>query len=161
MSTVLRSLTTAAISLGLVLAPLAGLAESQFVSGDTASASASLNIRIVIPPVMRVMENSHPLVLERPADGGALSAEQHLVVLSNMRHGFCVNMRLAVPGVEQWQLSASADSGVTLQPTADGYRVCGPRPGRYNVVLRHQFDFSPAPQQAAQGWPVMTDITAI
>ena len=161
MSTVLRSLTTVAVSLGLVLAPLATQAESQMVSGDSPSASASVHIRVVIPPVMRVMENSHPLVLERPADGGALSAEQHLVVLSNMRQGFCVNLRMAAPGVEQWQLSASADSGVTLQPTGDGYRVCGPRPGRYNVVLRHQFDFSPATQQSAQGWPVMTDITAI
>ncbi|MDZ7910068.1 MAG: hypothetical protein U5N10_18815 [Gemmobacter sp.] len=156
------ALAPALTALGLLLAPAPGLGESRFVTGSESTGSgagASLNLRIVIPAVMRVMENSHPLQLEARADG-AMSAEQRLVVLSNMKRGFCVSLRLAAPGVDHWELRTPSDNNVSLSPAGDGYRLCSTRPGRYTLVLRHEFGVS-APGHQAMHWPVQTDISAI
>lgn len=156
----LRRLPALVASLALLAVPSPSLGDSMLVTGNhTAGASASLDFRIVIPPVMRVMENSHPLQLTAGADG-ALSAEQRLVVLSNMKRGFCVTLRLAAPGVDRWQLHAPGASGVSLSPVDDGYRVCSTRPGRYTLVLQHQFGVN-TPGTQALHWPVQTDISAI
>ena len=144
-------LATTLTALGLLLAPLPGSAEATLNVG-TGGANASLDFRIVIPPVMRVIENSHPTQIS-----GDQPVEQRLVVLSNMKHGFCASLRLTDPQVAGWHLQADASDGVSVQPMADGYRLCASRPGRYTLRLQHAFE----PLQAAQGWPVQTDLMAL
>jgi hypothetical protein len=146
-----------------LVCPAPSQAEARF-AGASGAASASINLRIAIPPVMRVLENSHPAQLRPSGDGSALSGEQRIVVVSNMRHGFCVALRQSDPQLSGWQLQTSAqEGGATLTPIADGYRLCTSRPGRYTLNLQHAFalpSFSGA-DDAALGWPVTTEISAI
>ena len=155
----LPRLPALAASLALLLAPAASRGEARFTSAEPA-ASAALDFRIVIPPVMRVLENSHPQQLSA-LDTGGFGASQRLVVLSNMKHGFCVTLRLAQPGVDQWQLDATPEPGVTVQPAGDGWRLCSARPGRYTLVLQHHFGASAAAPTTGLSWPVQTDITTL
>lgn len=134
------------------------LAESGFAPPG-GKASASLDFRIIIPPVMRVLENSHPSELI-PDASGALSGQQRLVVVSNMRRGFCVSLRTAEPQRAGWRLEKSGGAdGVSLEPVQDGYRLCATRPGRYTLQLRHEFAASE--QLSAQRWPVQTDLSTL
>jgi len=150
-----RSLPLPALlaALALLLAPAPGAAEAVLVTG-AGKASAALNFRVVIPPVMRVIENSHPMQID-----GAQPVEQRLVVLSNMKHGFCASLRLNDPQLTGWRLKTEETAGVTLQPLADGYRLCANRPGRFTLRLQHEF--APGPFQAAQTWPVQTELLAL
>lgn len=152
-----RSLPPLLAALGLLLTPSIGVGESVWAAQGQ-NANASLDFRIVIPPVMRVLENSHPVQLDAQADG-ARSAEQRLVVLSNMKHGFCVTLRQADPQLSGWRLQAAQAGGVSLSAVAEGYRLCTSRPGRYTLLLQHQFDTSE--NTAALRWPVRTDLTAL
>lgn len=147
-------LVTALAAGAVLLAPLPAAAEASRATGGE-SASASLNIRIVIPPVMRVIENSHPeqIDVRQPV-------EQRLVVLSNLRRGFCANLRLSDPALVSWQLQTEQVGGVTLQPVADGYRLCASRPGRYTLRLQHDFGTA-ARQHAFMAWPVQTELMAL
>lgn len=154
-----RRLSALAVSLGLALAPAASQGEAQLAS-SAPTASGALDFRIIIPPVMRVLENSHPPQLTSDADG-SLGGQQRLVVLSNMKGGFCVTLRLRSPDVEQWQVRAAPEPGVTLQAAGQAYRLCSDRPGRYTMVLQHQFGASASATNAGQAWPVQTDISAI
>lgn len=154
-----RRLSALAVSLGLVLAPAASQGEAQLTSSAPAT-SGALDFRIVIPPVMRVLENSHPPQLTSDADG-SLWGQQRLVVLSNMKRGFCVTLRLRSPDVDQWQVHAAPEPGVTVAASGQAYRLCSDRPGRYTMVLQHQFGASAKPPAGGQVWPVQTDISAI
>ncbi|WP_127805689.1 hypothetical protein [Hydrogenophaga sp. NH-16] len=154
-----RLLSALAVGLGLVLAPAASQGEAQLTTLAPAT-SGALDFRIVVPPVMRVLENSHPSQLTSGADG-LLSGQQRLVVLSNMKRGFCVTLRLRSPDVDQWQVRAAPESGVTLQAAGQAYRLCSDRPGRYTMVLQHQFGPSAHVPGAGQDWPVQTDITTL
>ena len=147
------------VSLGLLLVPSAGQCEARFTN-TVPSASASLDFRIIIPPVMRVLENSHPWQLDAGADG-SLAASQRLVVLSNMKHGFCVTLRLAAPAPGEWQVDAATVPGVSLQPAGDGWRLCSARPGRYTLQLQHRFARTAHGQTPGTAWPVQTDITTL
>ena len=91
-------------------------------------------------------------------DGGQ-PVEQRLVVLSNLKHGFCASLRLSDPAVAGWRLQTDEVGGVTLQPMADGYRLCASRPGRYTLRLQH--DFEAVGPQAALTWPVQTELMAL
>jgi hypothetical protein len=146
-----------------------GQAESVFVTATAAGGngtSASVDIRVIVPPVMQVIENSHPTQLGVPVDG-QWSARQKLVVHSTMKRGFCVSLRLAAVEVEGWRLRATTqgERSATLQAVADGYRVCTDRAGRYTLVLEHAFATERATSGAAPppalGWPVRTDLTAL
>lgn len=143
------------VALAVVTAAPLALAESGLAAAG-GKASAALNFRIIIPPVMQVLENSHPDQL-RVDDVGALSAQQQLVVVSNMKHGFCISLRMAGPQRADWRVQHSgSEPGVRLEPTADGWRLCTARPGRYTLPLQHQF--GKAGLQTAQHWPVQTDL---
>lgn len=144
---------TALTVLGLLLGPLPAAAEATLVAGS-GQARASLDFRIIIPPVMRVIENSHPAQIK-----GDRPVEQRLVVLSNMRNGFCARLRVNDPQLTGWQLQTEQTGGVTLQPVAGGYRLCASRPGRYTLHLLH--DFGASAQQAALAWPVQTELMAL
>ncbi len=155
----LRSLLPWLTSLGLLLAPLPGMGESRF-SSQANSVSGSLDFRIVIPPIIRVLENSHPDSLNANADG-AWNGQQRLVVLSNMKRGFCVTLRQTDPQWQAWTLSTSQDNGVSLSPVADGYRLCTARPGRYTLLLEHEFRAPTDGSAIAARWPVQTDLMAM
>ena len=149
-------LLSALAASALMLVPATSIGESVLV--PQGKAGASLDFRIVIPPIMRVIENSHPQLLDT-ADGKA-SAEQRLVVMSNMKRGFCVSLRRAAPQLGTWELQTAPQSGVQLSPVADGYRLCGTRPGQYTVLLQHRFGTGDSRANALH-WPVQTDISAI
>lgn len=146
------------LTLAVVAAASLARAESGFAAPG-GRASAALDFRIIIPAVMRVLENSHPGELQADASG-ALSAQQRLVVVSNMKRGFCVSLRMPEPQRAGWRLQHSgSESGVRLEPAADGYRLCTSRPGRYTLQLQH--DFGNTALQAAQRWPVQTDLITL
>lgn len=155
----LRTLPALVANLGLLLAPVPSLGEARLTSTER-SASASLDFRIIIPPIMRVLENSHPQQLDAEASGG-FSGRQRLVVLSNMKHGFCVQLRLAAPSVEHWQLDVAPEGGVNVQAAGGGYRLCSARPGRYSLVLQHRFRTPADGANAGLHWPVQTDIATL
>ncbi|MBA4264006.1 MAG: hypothetical protein C0453_02900 [Comamonadaceae bacterium] len=148
----------AALALGM---PGTGMSESVLISGvANRGASASVDIRIIVPPVMQVLENSHPMQLGEPVDG-QWSAQQKLVVMSTMKRGFCVTLRLATPQVDGWQLNALQEGGATLRAVADGYRLCTDRAGRYTLLLQHAFATENPLAGDALRWPVRTDLTAL
>lgn len=148
----------AALALGM---PGTGMGESVLVSsaGNTGT-SASVDIRIVVPPVMQVLENSHPSQLGVSEDG-QWSAQQKLVVMSTMKRGFCVTLRLATPQVNDWRLQTAEEGGTTLSAVADGYRLCTVRAGRYTLLLQHAFAADNAVSGEALRWPVRTDLTSL
>ena len=79
-----------------------------------------------------------------------------------MKHGFCVALRHSVPQLSGWQMQTSTqESGTTLTPTADGYRLCPPGPGRYTLIFQHAFSGTQiAHSEGALRWPVQTELTA-
>lgn len=153
-----RPLLVCLTSGALLLVPAPGMGESRAVNQH--SASASIDIRIVVPPIMRVLENSHPVQLIAES-GGDWSAEQRLVVLSTMKRGFCVTLRMNTSDVEAWRLQTEQSGGITLSPVNHGYRLCTPRPGRYTLLLQHEFEASGNSAMQSLRWPVQTDISAI
>ncbi|MDZ4123566.1 MAG: hypothetical protein U1E02_05220 [Hydrogenophaga sp.] len=158
MTRFLRPLLAGLTSIPLLLIPAPGMGESLLVKQGRAG--ASLDFRIIIPPIMRVLENSHPSQLV-PVVGGDWSAEQRLVVLSTMKRGFCVTLRMNTSDVEAWRLQTEQTGGITLNPVSDGYRLCTPRPGRYTLLLQHEFEASGNGDMQSLRWPVQTDITAL
>lgn len=154
-----RRLSALVVSLGLVLAPAASQGEAQLATSAPA-ASGALDFRVIVPPVMRVLENSHPPLLTSGADG-SLGGQQRLVVLSNMKRGFCVTLRLTAPGVERWQVNAQPEPGVTLEAAGDAYRLCSARPGRHTLLLQHHFGPAANAPVTGQAWPVQTDFTTL
>ncbi|MDO8903127.1 hypothetical protein [Hydrogenophaga sp.] len=155
-----RSSLIALAALALCI-PRTGMGESVLVSGaGSTGASASVDIRIIVPPVMQVLENTHPEQLGVAVDG-QWSAQQKLVVMSTMKRGFCVTLRLATPQVEGWQLHSLQQGGVTLSTVADGYQVCTARAGRYTLLLQHAFAAESTVAGDALRWPVRTDLTAL
>ena len=158
MSRPTRPLFAGLTAVALLLAPTPSVGES--VVAGPGGASASLRISITVPAIVRVLENSYPLQLT-PTGGGDWSAEQRLVVLSNMRRGFCVTLRMNTSDVEAWRLQTEQTGGITLSPVSDGYRLCTPRPGRYTLLLQHEFEASGNGDMQSLRWPVQTDITAL
>ena len=159
----------------LLIAALAlGLGAGSFVSPaladgalslDGHQTSSSLDFRIIIPPVLRVVENSYPPLLPAAdVQTGRISALQRVVLVSTLRKGFCMDLRLTQPGMTGWQVLASGSTGVWIQPSEGGYRVCANRAGRYDVALQHEFslkDNRPASPASALGWPVYMDLAAL
>lgn len=148
-----------ALLLPLALAlPLQGLCEAQTATGRS-SASATVQIRLVIPAIVRVLDNQHPASLPLTAQ----RARQELEVLSTLPQGFCAALRLNTTGVRDWSIEAS-HPGVQVLRTGDGYRICAPRNGRYRVALEHRFEWdAPAAllPTARLPWPVQTDLSAL
>ncbi len=127
------------------------------------SNTAALDIRVVIPKMLRVLENSYPASL-RATDQAARSLEAHqrLVVVSTLAKGFCIDLQTSRQ-LTDWRLSLSGSSGTWLQQSDTGYRLCTARPGRYDVALRHDFDL-PNGHSVVNGdaiaWPVTVNWTA-
>ncbi|NDY93456.1 hypothetical protein [Ideonella livida] len=155
----------AALALGLAVGLQAPAARAEArLAAPGQGASARLDFRIIIPPVIRLLENRHAAELQ--ADGqGRLRGEQTLVVLSNLKRGFCVTLRRHLPeGIvpPAWHLEDEGLGGLSAEPTAEGWRLCAARPGRYTLQLRHAFEPPPGqPAPAAQAWPVWADVAAL
>ena len=152
-----RPLLVGLTSCTLLLAPAPGMGEGLMVTSG--KASASLDFRIVIPPIVQVLENSHPVQLAAEA-GGDWSGEQRLVVLSTMKRGFCITLRMNSPDVEGWRLKTEQTGGVQLSPVSEGYRLCTARAGRYTLLLQHDFEAARNTSESLR-WPVQTDISAM
>lgn len=146
----------AALLTGGLLIPVFGHAEARWAPPG-GSASASINIRIIVPPVLQVLENAPASVLQ--ADGaGAWLGQQRLVVVSNLKRGFCAHLRGdAGQDAAGWTLQAQPSAGVLTERVADGWRVCTLRAGRHQLDLEHRFQT----RGNAPAWPVATDITAL
>lgn len=147
------------MAFGLGSVPLSGHGESGTESGGQ-RASGSLDFRIVIPPVMQILENSHPWQVDSGPDGSA-GAQQRLVVMSNMKRGFCVHLRAKHPQIQRWQMLPIQNQGVQWTPIADGYRMCASRPGQYSLLLKHEFTYAGSAPQVAVAWPIQTELTAL
>ncbi len=147
---------TAALLTGGLLIPVFGHAEARWAPPG-GNASAALNFRIIIPPVLQVLENAPAARLQ--TDGaGAWLGQQRLVVVSNLKRGFCAHLRgNAGQDDAGWTLQAQPSSGVLTERVADGWRVCTLRAGRHQLELEHRFQT----RGGAPAWPVSTDITAL
>ena len=125
-------------------------------------AGAALSIAIIIPSVLRILENIHPSTL--PLNNAAsprVSALQRIVLISTLRTGFCVDLRLDLQQIAEWQLrlSSNSNSNVHVNAANGGYRLCTRRAGRYELALEHDFILKETPLQfasadTAMGWPV-------
>ena len=127
---------------------------------------ATIQFRVIIPAVLRVAQNDHPAVLTPTRDAPAqpLEATQRLVVQSNMRHGFCMNLHLASTDLQQWQVQLAGAQDAQLTPSADGYRLCVNRRGLHELTLQHAFTLRPAsatPPTVAHAWPVQVQLVAL
>lgn len=144
-----------------VLALLTGLAtacpataESVMANGAQ-TASARLTLRVVIPPMVKLQEDSHPSEL---ASG---VAEQKLVIQTNLRQGFCAALRLSTDVHLGWELRVASGDKVRLQPSGEGYQLCSNGPGVHTVRLEHRFGTSSAPGGAPLAWPVRMEIASL
>lgn len=151
-----RSARALMMLLGLALLPWSAVAESRLVTGRGSPAGASLDFRIVVPPIVRVLGNHHPMSLPPPGT----AAQQELEVLTTLRQGFCAMLRLNTSGVRGWTVR-SGDAGVQVQRTGDGFRVCALRNGRHRVALEHRFELDAAASGLQLPWPVQTELSAL
>ena len=153
--TTVRSFCTA-----ISLAVLSGVvcAASAF-STDAATGSATLEFQVIIPKVLRILENTHPVALSPPdQQTSRISALQRLVLVSTLPRGFCMDLQMAEQQLNDWQLQISTGAGAWLQRAAGGYRLCTARAGRYDVALQHDFNAIGSSDQA-RGWPVLVSLT--
>lgn len=144
-----------------LLAPLPAAAESS----AGAQSGASLNFRVVIPPVVHVTANDHPSMLPTLANSAdKRQASQRLAFTTNLRRGMCMDLQLADDAVAHWHVQADADSRATLSPAPGGWRVCVSRPGQHAVTLQHTFTLrqtAPASVATTHAWPVQLQLAAI
>jgi len=161
MCTQRHRLVSPLICLGLLLFSTATAQAESSMGLHGGSASASVHIRVVVPPVVRVLQDLHPRLLEVTPEE-RLRAEQKLVVSTNMRRGFCLDLRNNVSPASHWRLRLVGGDAVEITPQGDGYRLCGSRQGLYTLVLEH--DFLPSkPEGIGPGvpWPIRTELTML
>lgn len=130
-------------------------------SRQTMSSSRSaLGLAVVIPTVLQIQENRHPLFLtSTAAPGSRISATQDIVLLTTLRRGFCVDLQLTNLQLVDWQLTVSGSTGTSIEPAGSGYRLCLARAGRYKLALQHSFSPNIRPDGASTAatefvWPV-------
>lgn len=134
-------------------------AANESFSAASVSMSARIKITVVIPPVVQILENKHPITLTFAGDKTShSSAVQRVVLISNLRNGICMELRLAQNQVSAWQMRLSGNANVLVEEMGDAYRLCIRRPGRYEMALEHEFmlkDANPlARADTALDWPV-------
>lgn len=156
-----------ALLAGLLWAP-ASASASESLSADGHRASAVANFSIIIPAVLRIVENSHPRLLPAAdTKTSRISALQRMVLVSTLGKGFCMDLQLTRRQIADWQVQLSGSRGAWVQASEGGYRVCTSRAGRYELALQHDFSLR---QDAAAGvdanmasaveWPVSLNLSA-
>ena len=173
MTSNLAPLLQLALASALALGTAAGHAESNAAFGS-GGASASVRIRLVVEPMLRLLENRQSAWAINPDNGNAV-AQQKIVIASNLRDGFCVDLSqgtadthtdtdantIASSNGPAWQITPLQASGAHILPTTSGYQVCGSRPGLYTLVLQHELSRAQALQaSAAAGW-IQTQLSSI
>jgi hypothetical protein len=153
------------------------------ISADTRKAVA-MDFAVVIPAILRLLENDHPTELQPLAEQAApISALQRVVLVSTLRSGFCMDLRLNAlkagqAQVADWQVQlaalsgAAAASGARVDAFEGGWRVCTRRAGRFELALRHAFSMQQRPassgvnlagdttaRTASLGWPVALSLS--
>lgn len=127
-------------------------------------ASSALDFRIIIPPVIRLLDDSAPAVLSLDgAAGSPVVVDQRLVLMSTLRRGFCLSLHMASPLVHQWQLGIRSGSGLTHEGQSDSHRFCAHRAGRYELSVQHTLVFrgsTAAPQVPPIVWPVRLELVS-
>lgn len=118
------------------------------------SASARVDIRVSIPPVVNLLENQHPLVLS--PEPGAITAQQRIVLHTNVRQGACVELWNAAERATAWDVRPIGGEPVSVQALSGGWRLCTLRPGTHTVLIEHRFG-----AEAAGPWPLRTDATLL
>ena len=160
-----QALRWLAVCAGVLLLPVIAHAnQTSTVNGQPAS--AAVHVSIVIPAVLRILENSHPLALP-PLNilntldrlSSHTSAQQRMVLVSTLGKGFCIDLRLSQLQISDWQLKISGTPGAWLEPVLEGYKLCAARAGRYELTLQHDFflkgkDQRRADPSTALAWPV-------
>lgn len=137
---------------------------------DGRKTSAAVNFTIIIPAVLRILENEHPitLVATQPTANTLterLGAVQKITVVSTLRQGFCMDLRLSRGDIADWKMSLQSAANVWLESTADGYRMCTGRPGRHLLTLQHAFTWQPTDNRRSGAfneiaWPVNVSVSA-
>lgn len=144
--------------------------------------SGAVDFAVVIPALLRLLENDHPTRLHALGETSSpISALQRVVVVSTMRSGFCMDLRLDQMGgeapVADWQvrlaeLSGGAAASARVEAFAGGWRVCARRAGHFELALQHAFSLQPSLRRPAAntltsaigettaiGWPVALSLT--
>lgn len=149
-----------ALCVAALLVPLPADAASESFSATSISTSARLKITVVIHPVVQILENSHPVSLTFAGEKASrTSAVQHVVLISNLRHGICMELHLAQTLVSAWHMRLRGHASVLVEELGDGYRLCVRHPGRHEMALEHEFMLKDASPQRARAdtaldWPV-------
>lgn len=136
----------------------------EMLSVDKPQASTKLDFAIVIPAVLRILENSHPAaLLSADTTGSLISATQRMVLVSTLGKGFCMDLQLNQQQVAGWQLNVSGSTGTRVEAADGGYRVCALRPGRFELALQHAFSLKerkPGADASASNfsWPVSVSL---
>lgn len=144
---------------------------------------SAIDFSVVIPAILRLVKNDHPTELHALAGTPSLIyALQRVVLVSTMRSGFCMDLRLnpmrdGQAKMVNWQVNLTALSGAAtatarVEVSDSGWRVCSRRAGRFELALRHAFSFQPyvktpaanAPSEDLKeisliGWPVALSLT--
>ena len=141
------------------------------IDGKATTGNAGLTFAIFIPSVLRILENTHPAILQALAPPDAtessntptmpsqsVSALQRLVLVSTLGKGFCMDLHLTQVQVTNWRLtSSSSNAGIWTEATEGGYRLCARKAGRYEVSLQHNFELTQSAYPTAKyrmNWPV-------
>jgi hypothetical protein len=136
----------------------------EMLSVDKSQASTKLDFAIVIPAVLRILEDSHPAALfSADTTGSLISATQRMVLVSTLGKGFCMDLQLNQQQVAGWQLNVSGSAGTRVEAADGGYRVCALRPGRFELALQHAFSLKerkPGADALASNfsWPVSVSL---
>ena len=146
----------------LSLAAASPGADAPASGGTDPRKSGAVDFAIVIPAILRLLENDHPAELLTLAEQDSpVSALQRVVLVSTLRSGFCMDLRLNLAQVGQtpvadWQVSlaalsgTAAASGARVEAFEGGWRVCTRRAGRFELALQHAFSLQPATQASRQ-----------
>lgn len=139
--------------------PSVDLATSHDVPAATGNAIdlrklSAVNFAIVIPAILRLLENDHPTSLPSPAESySPISAQQRVVLVSTMKSGFCMDLRLnqmrGHARIADWEvqlaaLPGAAAVGARVEAFDGGWRVCTRRAGRFELALQHAFSLQPS-----------------
>jgi hypothetical protein len=148
-------------------------ATASFAAHDSATDSrkvGAVDFAIVIPAILRLLENKHPAELTTLTEPAApISALQRVVLVSTLRSGFCMDLRLhplqgGQAQVADWQVQlvalsgAAVHSGARVEAFEGGWRVCTRRAGRFELALQHAFRMQPS-SASALGWPVALSLS--
>lgn len=140
--------------------PSVDLATSHDVPATTGNANdlrkpSAVNFAIVIPAMLRLLENDHPTSLPAFAEiSSPISAQQRVVLVSTMKSGFCMDLRLNPMRGDQahvadWQvqlaaLPNAAAARARVESVDGGWRVCARHAGRFELALQHAFSLQPS-----------------